>query len=165
MRISKQSTKLFASAKAVITLYLSLPGEDRIANVVRRVEGLSEDNVRACMDMTMESFSKRHRDLQKTFRDHFHKAERQFGSDLSHFSDQKKLLLGAFLTKEYSIQSAALFNPSVVVHPDQQGLKRGQLRFIMSLRATGEGHISSIVFQTGIVDKGGNISLDPPTGY
>jgi predicted GH43/DUF377 family glycosyl hydrolase len=165
MRISKTSTKLLASAKAVITLFLSLPGEDRVRNVVRRVEGLSEDNVRACMDMTIESFGKRHRNLQQTFRQHFHKIEAQLGDPLAHFSDQKKLLLGAFFTKEYSIQSAALFNPSVVAHPDQQGLKRGQLRFVMSLRATGEGHISSIVFQTGILDKGGNISLDPSTGY
>ncbi|HEV3324410.1 MAG TPA: glycoside hydrolase family 130 protein [Puia sp.] len=169
MKISKQSTKLLASAKAVITLFLSLPGEDRIANVVKRVAGLSEDNVRACLDMTIESFANRHRNLQETFRQHFQKIEALLGSSPATppagFSDQKKLLLGAFFTKEYSIQSAALFNPSVVAHPDQQDLKPGQLRFVMSLRATGEGHISSIVFQTGIIDKGGNISLDPPTGY
>ncbi len=177
MRISKQSTKLFASAKAVITLYLSLPGEDRIANVVRRVEGLSENNVRACMDMTIAGFANRHRNLEQTFRDHFQMIEARFsaaltrsgtppsGSPLTRFSDQKKLLLGAFFTKEYSIHAAALFNPSVVVHPDQLQLKRGQLRFVMSLRATGEGHISSIIFQTGIIDRGGNIQLDEPTGY
>jgi predicted GH43/DUF377 family glycosyl hydrolase len=172
MRITKTSTKLLASAKAVITLFLSLPGEDRIANVVKRVEGLSEDNVHACMDMTMSGFANRHRNLEQTFRDHFRKIEAlssspltHFGTPLTHFSDQKKLLLGAFFTKEYSIQSAALFNPSVVAHPDQQQLKRGQLRFVMSLRATGEGHISSIVFQTGIIDRGGNISLDESTGY
>lgn len=75
------------------------------------------------------------------------------------------MLIGAYFTKEYSIQSAALFNPSIVVHPDQQQLRRNQLRFVMSLRATGEGHISSIVFQTGIIDRVGNISLDGPTGY
>jgi predicted GH43/DUF377 family glycosyl hydrolase len=179
MRISKTSTKLLASAKSVITLFLSLPGEDRIANVVKRVAGLSEDDVHACMDMTTESFAGRHRNLEQTFWDHFRKIEARLcppgspttpvpGSPttpLTHFSDQKKLLLGAFFTKEYSIQSAALFNPSVVVHPDQQQLKRNQLRFVMSLRATGEGHISSIVFQTGVMDRVGNISLDGPTGY
>ena len=179
MKITKTSTKLLASAKAVITLFLSLPGEERIANVVKRVGGLSEDNVRACMDMTMAGFANRHRNLEQTFRDHFRKIETlsssplphsgtpptRFGTPPTHFSDQKKLLLGAFFTKEYSIQSAALFNPSVVAHPDQQQLKRGQLRFVMSLRATGEGHISSIVFQTGIIDRGGNISLDESTGY
>ncbi|HXB31901.1 MAG TPA: glycoside hydrolase family 130 protein [Puia sp.] len=165
MRIHKTSIKLLASPKAVITLLLSLPGEDRVPNVVKRVERLSEDCVRACMEMTMESFAGRHRNLEQTFQDHFHKIETRLGHSLEGFSDQKKLLLGAYLTKEYSIQSAALFNPSVVVHPDQQQLKRNQLRFVMSLRATGEGHISSIVFQTGVVDRVGNISLDPPTGY
>ena len=165
MRISKTSTKLFPSAKAVITLFLSLPGRDRIANIVKRVAGLSEDTVSACLDMTMGSFAHRHRNLQQTFREHFHKIVERLDSSPATFSDQKKLLLGAFFTKEYSIESAALFNPSVVVHPDQQGLKQGQLRFVMSLRATGEGHISSIVFQTGIIDRGSNIHLDESTGY
>ena len=158
MRIHKSSTKLFASPKAVITLFLSLPGEDRIAHVVKRVAALTEDEVRAGLDKTIRSFGNRHRNLQKTLLSHATAAP-------ATFSDQKKLLLGAFFTKEYSIQSAALFNPSIVPHPDQQHLKPGQLRFVMSLRATGEGHISSIVFQTGIIDNDGNISLDKPTGY
>ena len=81
------------------------------------------------------------------------------------FFRKKKLLLGAFFTKEYSIQAAALFNPSIVPHPDQQDLKQGEQRFVMSLRATGEGHISSIVFQTGIVDNNGNITLDKDSEY
>jgi len=162
MKIHKTSTKLLASPKAVITLFLSLPGEDRVRNVVNRVEGLSEDNARVCMEMTMESFAGRHRNLQETFRDHYNKIGPQFGRNLS---DQKKMLIGAYFTKEYSIQSAALFNPSIVPHPDQSQLKRGQLRFVMSLRATGEGHISSIVFQTGIIDRTGDIRLDEPTGY
>ncbi|HET6999890.1 MAG TPA: glycoside hydrolase family 130 protein, partial [Puia sp.] len=73
--------------------------------------------------------------------------------------------LDAFLTKEYSIEAAALFNPSVVPHPDQSELNPGEKRFVMSLRATGEGHISSIVFHTGTVDRQGNIKLDPSSGY
>jgi len=173
MRISKSSTKLLASPGAVITLFLSLPGEDRIANVVKRVEGLSEDEVRACMDKTIRGFASRHRHLEQTLWLHFRKIaarlgsvpEARLGSVPTGFSDQKKLLLGAFFTKEYSIESAALFNPSVVPHPDQQHLKPGQLRFVMSLRATGEGHISSIVFQTGLIDSGSNVSLDQPTEY
>jgi predicted GH43/DUF377 family glycosyl hydrolase len=162
MKILKTSTKLLASAKAVITLFLSLPGEDRIRNLVNRVETLSEDDARVCLEMTMQSFAGRHRNLEETFRDHYHKIESLVPPN---FSDQKRLLIGAYLTKEYSIQSAALFNPSIVPHPDQSQLKRGQLRFVMSLRATGEGHISSIVFQTGIIDRAGDIRLDEPTGY
>ncbi|HEY2648887.1 MAG TPA: glycoside hydrolase family 130 protein, partial [Puia sp.] len=74
-------------------------------------------------------------------------------------------LTGALFTKEYSIQAAALFNPSVVVHPDQSGLSNGRLRFLISLRATGEGHISSIIFQSGILDGDGNIILEKGSGY
>ena len=81
------------------------------------------------------------------------------------FSPKKRLLLGAFFTKEYSIESAALFNPSIVPHPDQQGLQQGEQRFVMSLRATGEGHISSIAFQTGIVNAGGEVKLDEVSKY
>jgi len=173
MRISKTPTKLLASPKAVITLFLSLPGKDRIGNVIKRVEGLSEDEVRASIFKTIQDFGKRHRQLQQTLWYHFQEIEARLsavpegylGSLLAGLSDQKKLLLGAFFTKEYSIESAALFNPSIVPHPDQQHLKPGQLRFVMSLRATGEGHISSIVFQTGVLDSIGNITLDGPTGY
>ena len=74
-------------------------------------------------------------------------------------------MLGAFVTKEYSFQAAALFNPSIVPHPDQAGLQKGEQRFVISLRATGEGHISSIIFNTGIVDDKGVVTLDESSGY
>ena len=96
---------------------------------------------------------------------HFHKVNARYENDLTLFSEGQKLLLGAYLTKEYSIQAAALFNPSIVSHPDQQGLQPGEHRFVMSLRATGEGHISSVVFQTGIADVYGDIKLDEPSPY
>ncbi len=153
------------SAKAVITLFLSLPGQDRIVNVIDRVEKLSEDEVHVCLEKTVREFANRHRHLQETLRHHFDRVAVQSGSGLSHLTDQRKLLLGAFFTKEYSIESAALFNPSIVPHPDQQRLQPGEQRFVMSLRATGEGHISSIVFQTGTINKAGTISLDASTGY
>ena len=68
-------------------------------------------------------------------------------------SDERQLLLGAYFTHEYSLEAAALFNPSIVPHPDQNGVPKGALRFILSLRATGEGHISSIVFRRALLDK------------
>ena len=75
------------------------------------------------------------------------------------------LLVGSFFTMEYSIESAALFNPSIVQHPDQSGLEAGQKRVIISFRATGESHISSIVFRSGIIDKDMNLILDTPGNY
>ncbi len=74
-------------------------------------------------------------------------------------------LIGAYFTKEYSIESAALFNPSIVPHPDQSHMKKGSLRFIMSLRATGEGHVSSIVFRSGVLDRHNTFLFDPISDF
>ena len=165
MNIKKNPIKLYASAKAVITQHLSLPGENRISNIIHRVKGLNEDEVESCLEKVMKEFAFRHRNISGTFINHFNKVNHQYKNDLLHFSERQKLLLGAFLTKEYSIQAAALFNPSIVPHPHQQGLQPGEQRFVMSLRATGEGHISSVVFHTGIVDAHANIILDKTSGY
>jgi predicted GH43/DUF377 family glycosyl hydrolase len=165
MNIIKNSIRLHADSKGVITHFLYLPGSDRIANVVKRVGDLTEADVDRCIDKLRHEFVARHRDIETTFLTHFKRVEDEYGDNLDHFSYPKKLLLGAFFTKEYSIQAAALFNPSIVPHPDQHGLKPGEQRFLMSLRATGEGHISSIVFQTGIVDDKVNVTLDSASGY
>ena len=75
-------------------------------------------------------------------------------------SDDKKLLIGSYLSKEYSISAAAFFNPSMVESPDQTGLEDGSKRVIISFRATGEGHISSIVFHTGVIDRNNEIHIE-----
>ena len=165
MKVTKSALKLYASAKAVITQFLHLPGENRIGNIIQRVQRLNEDQVESCLEKVRKEFAFRHRNITGTFTDHFNKINNQYKDDLLLFSERKRLLLGAFFTKEYSIQAAALFNPSIVPHPDQQGLQPGEQRFVMSLRATGEGHISSIVFHTGIVDANANIILDKTSGY
>ena len=165
MNINKNSLRLFASAKAVITLYLTLPGNSRVEHVITRLEMLNEKEVTDLMNNIMQAFGGRHRNIKQIFLIHASRAEEQYGRSLSHLSNEKRLLLGAFFTKEYSIEAAALFNPSMVPHPDQNELKPGEKRFVMSLRATGEGHISSIVFHTGTVDLQGNIKLEPSSGY
>jgi predicted GH43/DUF377 family glycosyl hydrolase len=165
MKITKSPIRLYASPKAVITQFLNLPGTGRVSNIIRRVKDLPAKTVATCLEKTMQDFASRHRDIQSTFRHHFNKVEVHY-KDLVHlFSEEQQLLLGSYLTKEYSIQAAALFNPSIVPHPQQKGLQPGQQRFVMSLRATGEGHISSIVFQTGIAAENGDILLDPPSRY
>ncbi|HYV91500.1 MAG TPA: glycoside hydrolase family 130 protein [Chitinophagales bacterium] len=164
MKITKSPVHLYASEKGVITLFLQLHGSHRITNIVKRVEDLKDEEVNGCLEKVMTDFSGRHRHIEQTFLNHTRIIEDQYGA-LSHFSPQKKLLLGAIFTKEYSIEAAALFNPSIVPHPDQQNLKPGEVRFVMSLRATGEGHISSIVFHTGLIDDNGNITLDSVSGY
>jgi len=165
MKVTKNPIRLYPTAKAIITQFLYLPGKHRIKNIVKRLEKLDEKEVNEVLQKVMKDFSSRHRNLKETFLNHFKRINNQFAEDLLNFSPQKKLLLGAFFTKEYSIQAAALFNPSIVPHPDQTGLKPDEQRFVMSLRATGEGHISSVVFQTGIVDDKANIRLDKASGY
>ena len=165
MNVTKNSVRLYASARAVIAQFLFLPGNDRVSNVVKRVNELPENDVDACLQKVMKDFAERHRNIEEIFLNNFKRIEKQYEKNLPYFSPEKKLLLGSFFTKEYSIQAAALFNPSIVPHPDQRNLKPGEKRFIISLRATGEGHISSIVFQTGIVDDMANITLDKPSGY
>jgi predicted GH43/DUF377 family glycosyl hydrolase len=165
MKITKSSIRLHASAEAVINQYLHLPGPGRIENTVKRVEKLSEDEVHACMAEVHKDFSARHRNLEGVLLDNFLKVSKEYAADISWFSHARKLLLGSFFTKEYAIQTAALFNPSIVPHPDQSNLGPGEQRFIMSLRATGEGHISSVIFKTGIIDDTARISLDAGSGY
>jgi predicted GH43/DUF377 family glycosyl hydrolase len=163
MKVTKYPLRLQASSKAVITHFLFLPGNNRVKNIVKRVKSLSEEEVKSSVQKLMKDFATRHRNIEKVFLYHFRRVQDQYGKSLENFSANKKLLLGSFFTKEYSIQAAALFNPSIVSHPDQTNLKTGEQRFIISLRATGEGHISSIVFQTGIVDKT-KIRLDKSSG-
>ncbi|MEP6948742.1 MAG: glycoside hydrolase family 130 protein [Ginsengibacter sp.] len=165
MNITKLPLKLYASPKAVITQFLSLPGENRISDIIQRVRNLHPDEVEFCLEKVMKAFAFRHRNISETFTGHFNKVNAQYNNDLLLFSERQKLLLGAFLTKEYSIQAAALFNPSIVRHPEQEGLKPGEQRFVMSLRATGEGHVSSVVFHTGIIGADGDIILDESSGY
>lgn len=160
MKVDKSPIKLYASPKAVIAQLLNLPGESRITNIIQRVKNLNDDEAESLLEKVMKEFASRHRGIESIFTDHYNKINKQYKNDLLLFSESKKLLLGAFFTKEYSIQAAALFNPSIVPHPDQTGLQQGTQRFVMSLRATGEGHISSIAFQTGTVDSLGTIELD-----
>jgi predicted GH43/DUF377 family glycosyl hydrolase len=165
MEVKKSSIRLYASPRAVIANFLHLPGKSRVQNIVARVKNLDDKEVSQMKNEIISDFGNRHREIEKLLMEHFDNVSSSVDVDTRTFSLDRKLVIGAFFTKEYSIQAAALFNPSIVPHPDQTGLKKGQQRFIMSLRATGEGHISSIVFKTGIVDDDMNIHLDEGSGY
>jgi predicted GH43/DUF377 family glycosyl hydrolase len=168
MDIKKHPLQLRASLKAVITLFLNLPDQERIHQIISRIEKLDDHQVTRCLDWVARHFEKRHRNIGGVFGAHFQQLcdfTGETGKHLAAISGSRKLLTGAFFTKEYSIESAALFNPSIVAHPDQQGLKSGERRFLMSLRATGEGHISSVVFQGGTIDQEGNLNLEASSAY
>jgi predicted GH43/DUF377 family glycosyl hydrolase len=156
--VKRTDIRLKADPRRVLLRHLDFGNPARIEPVARYVLSLEEGAAAAQLEGILAEFAGRHFDLQAAFRESFRKLGEQAPAGLS---AMKQLLLGAYFTNEYSIQASALFNPSIVAHPDQSGLKPGELRFILSLRAVGEGHISSIVFQTGVVGAGGAIALDP----
>lgn len=159
----KSTTRLTASINAVIAQFHRLPRKERVINIVDRANKLTEEEVDHALQNVSAEFGQRHKYFNELLMNHFNETQEIVG-ELVNYSDARKLLLGSFLTKEYAIQAAALFNPSIVPHPDQTGLAAGEQRFIMTLRATGEGHISSIIFKTGIVNDKGDVKLDETSG-
>jgi predicted GH43/DUF377 family glycosyl hydrolase len=141
------------------------PSTDDIARrIIGRVRALSEDTVKKLLHQVMGEFENRHENVRQLLQNRFVQIERHLG-DQTKSSSARQALIGAYFTHEYSPESAALFNPSIVPHPDQSGLKDGDLRFILSLRATGEGHISSITFRTGVISAQHRITLTPPVPF
>ena len=138
--------------------------DDISRRIVARVMALPEEEVTRLLGQVLGEFSNRHEKVEGIFRKRFEQVNIYLEPGAQP-SSERQMLIGAYFTHEYSPESAALFNPSAVPHPDQSGLPKGALRFILSLRATGEGHISSITFRTGVVGAHHRITLTPPVPY
>jgi predicted GH43/DUF377 family glycosyl hydrolase len=142
-----------------------IPGETHLVTaIIGRALALSEEEVVCQLQRIRHEFDARHFDIESTLLAHFEKI-RQHILGQPPLSRERQLLLGALFSGEYALESAAIFNPSIVPHPDQGGLEVGDLRFIMSLRATGEGHISSIEFRSGVITANGGLILDPVSRF
>ena len=150
--------------KRVLYKPFTILSEERVIKIIGRIMTLSEKEIKKELKQVMTEFEERHQRLRSFFLNRFEQMRRYLLTDLT-LSEERKLLIGAYFTQEYSLESAALFNPSMVWHPDQTDLPDGSRRFILSLRATGEGHISSITFRTGIIDKENRITITTPTRY
>ncbi len=162
--VRRRSTLLNAESSRVITRP-HIPGDKaRSRGLIDRVSKLSNDDVHNLLEAVYQDFSGRHRNYREALQRNFERIAEHVPKRLS-LSSEKQLLLGAYFTAEYSVEAAALFNPSVVIHPDQKGVDKGSQRFVMSFRATGEGHLSSIEFRSGIVDKNEDIYFDPVSQY
>ena len=141
------------------------PTSDDIARrIVIRVMALPEKEVAQLLGQVMGEFEDRHQNLERIFRNRFVEV-RHYLNEKWEPSQERQALIGSYFTHEYSPESAALFNPSIVPHPDQNGVPNGALRFILSLRATGEGHISSITFRDGVVSFRNRITLTRPVPF
>jgi predicted GH43/DUF377 family glycosyl hydrolase len=162
--VRRHPSLLGAESSRVITRP-HIPGDRiRTGALIDRVASLGDDDVHHLLEGVMEDFSARHRNFRSILERNFERIAEHVPKRLS-LSSEQRLLLGAYFTQEYSVESAAFFNPSIVSHPDQKGVKKGSLRFIMSFRATGEGHISSIEFRSGIIDDNNDIYFDPVSRY
>ena len=167
LQINRSQIRIQADIKKVILSYLDLGAfdySDRAAHLVKRIMSLDESEVERLYQEVYTEFNHRHRMFEKTAVKHFEFVKHLLPDNTS-LTHARKMLMGAYFTKEYSIRSAALFNPSIVAHPDQSGVADSELRFIMSLRAVGEGHISSIEFRCGVVTAEGDIRLDEDSGF
>ncbi|MDB6027582.1 MAG: Beta,4-mannooligosaccharide phosphorylase [Verrucomicrobiales bacterium] len=141
------------------------PSTDDIARrIVSQIMNLSEAEVASVLGGVFSDFDSRHDGVEKFLQNRFTQVRHHIVGNRK-LSAKRQALIGAHFTHEYSPESAALFNPSIVPHPDQSGLPKGSLRFILSLRATGEGHISSITFRLGVIDAKHRIKLMPPVAF
>jgi len=138
--------------------------ENRIERILGRIAALSEAEIDLLLDDVLREFRNRHQKTRQFFLRRFEQIKSHLLTDQP-LSENRKLLMGAYFTQEYSLESAALFNPSMIWHPDQSGLPEGSRRFILSLRATGEGHISSITFRSGVIDGQNQIRIEEPTRF
>ncbi len=142
-----------------------IPGKPQIiVNILARALALSEADAEAQLRAILVEFASRHFDIESVLLANYEKVRPRISSQAP-LSRVRQLLIGALFSGEYALESAALFNPSIVPHPDQAGVPAGGLRYIMSLRATGEGHISSIEFRTGIIAADGTIGVEPVSRF
>jgi len=172
MTLAERTSVILRPNPQRVLARLFIPGEEhlivgksRAKEVVARCMNLSESTVQETFATTIARFGHRHRELEDQLLIHFCAVENLVDPSEPELSRERKMLIGAYFTQEYSFESAAYFNPSMVAHPDQSGLSSGYLRIIMSVRAVGEGHISSLVFRSGIINPIGEILIDSSPHY
>ncbi|MEO8455869.1 MAG: glycoside hydrolase family 130 protein [Sphingomicrobium sp.] len=133
----------------------------RAHRLVQAVLDMSMTEARRQLKAVLTDFEARHWQTRRVFMTRYEQIVNQLKLDLSDIGDEKRQLIGAYFCHEYSYAAAAIMNPSVVPHPDQTGLRRGSIRILLSLRAVGEGHISSISFREGLIGGGSKLVLAP----
>ncbi|MBX9815859.1 MAG: glycoside hydrolase family 130 protein [Sphingomonas sp.] len=133
----------------------------RTERLVREVRAMSAERARCELDLVLTDFEARHWQTRRIFMTRYHEIAAQLQLDDATIDDEHRQLIGAYFCHEYSYAAAALMNPSAVPHPDQSGMPEGSLRIAMSMRAVGEGHISSIAFREGIITADHELMLAP----
>jgi beta-1,2-mannobiose phosphorylase / 1,2-beta-oligomannan phosphorylase len=161
--VTRKDSKFLPDPSRVIARF-HYTSDERSRNIIRNVLVMSDSEVNITLSKVLRGYSRRHRNISLIFETHFNKLTNLFdelGIKPGKINQSRKLLIGSYFTMEYSIESAAFFNPSIIEDPDQSELGPDEKRVILSFRATGEGHISSIVFRSGILDKNNNLTTEP----
>nr|WP_322625203.1 glycoside hydrolase family 130 protein [uncultured Flavobacterium sp.] len=167
LTVERKPVKVLPDTKRVIARFF-FNGEERAVELIKKIMALDNAEVWSLISPLLQDFSKRHRNITRKL---LHNCERvkyyieAAGYSFKTLDEDCKLLIGSYFTHEYSIESAAFFNPSIVPDPDQTNLEEGQLRVIISFRAVGEGHVSSVVFRRAIIDSVSNITVIPAGNY
>jgi predicted GH43/DUF377 family glycosyl hydrolase len=164
MKLHSTGVLLWPDNKRVVVRPFISIDPTRVQHIITRALALSEQEIEKQLALVRAEFGERHLDLDKSWLRHFEKVRAQI-PDGETISKSRRLFIGALFSGEYALESAALFNPSIVPHPNQAGLGEGDLRFVLSLRATGEGHISSIEFRTGVIRRDHSIEIKKTTPF
>lgn len=165
--IQRKHVKVYPDPKRVIARFF-FNGDERGKEVINKIMTLSDEQVFTIISPLLQEYSKRHRNITKLLLRHCKKLRPLFEKmeiDYHELPEHRRLLIGSYFTHEYSIESAAFFNPSIIEDPDQNDLEEGEKRLIISFRAVGEGHISSIVFRRALIDRQNNITVIPAGNY
>ena len=161
--VTRKGSKFLPDPSRVIARF-HYTSDERSKDIIRKVMAMSDSEANLALSKLLRSYSRRHRNISLIFETHLNKLHNLFKElkiNHSNISKSRKALIGSYFTMEYSIESAAFFNPSIVEDPDQSGLGPDEKRVIFSFRATGEGHVSSIVFRSAIIDRNNNLIIEP----
>ena len=163
VRVTRKGTRFSPDPSRVIARFCNFSNE-RSKNIILSVLAMTDSEVFNALNQVLRNYSRRHRNIPLIFETHFNKLSGLFseiGIKPAKVKHSQKALIGSYFTMEYSIESSAFFNPSIVEDPDQSETGKDEKRVIISFRATGEGHISSIVFRSAVIDSNNNMIVEP----
>jgi predicted GH43/DUF377 family glycosyl hydrolase len=161
--VTRKGTRFSPDPSRVIARFCNFSNE-RSKNIILSVLAMTDSEVFNALNQVLRNYSRRHRNISLIFETHFNKLSGLFseiGIKPAKVKHSQKALIGSYFTMEYSIESSAFFNPSIVEDPDQSETGKDEKRVIISFRATGEGHISSIVFRSAVIDSNNNMIVEP----
>jgi predicted GH43/DUF377 family glycosyl hydrolase len=136
----------------------------RTRRIIERVLTLGPAELRRENEALSRFLEGRHPNVEAAILDRYEQLKQYVPLGATLTPDQMKVV-GAYFSEEYAFESAALFNPSVVPHPDQSDVADGATRVLISLRGIGEGHVSALTFRSGVWGADGRIVLEDASRY